>query len=390
MESVWLCEEALVIKFFTASLPVTLALMLVLAGCISTGTASVSNPPAVPVPGTTGLSAQSTSVTGLEAVIENIYAQTNPSVVNIEVSTNAGGSLGSGFIWDTNGHIVTNNHVIADATSISITFSDGTIVPGKLVGTDPDSDLAVVRVDNVSSAVLKPVTMADSTQLKVGQLAIAIGNPFGLQGTMTVGFVSALGRLVPVDENAVGPNYNIPDIIQTDASLNPGNSGGVLLDSQGRVIGVTQSMSSTSGSSAGVGFAIPAAIVKQVVPALIKNGHYDHPYLGVVVISMNPDYAAAMNLPANQRGSLVEGVSAGGPADKAGLKPSENLTTINGQEVMVGGDVIVAINNQVVKGSDDLITYLGRMESGQTVTLTVLREGRPVQISVVIGVRPTA
>lgn len=344
-------------------MPVALALMLVAAGCISTGP-------------------------GLEATLEYIYAQTNPSVVNIEVATAAGGSMGSGFIWDTNGHIVTNNHVIADATNISITFSDGTIVPGKLVGADPDSDLAVVKVDNVSSAELKPVTMADSTRLKVGQLAVAIGNPFGLQGTMTVGFISALGRLVPVDENAVGPTYNIPDIIQTDASLNPGNSGGVLLDSQGKVIGVTQSMSSTSGSSAGVGFAIPAAIVKQVVPALIKNGHYDHPYLGLVVISLNPDFAAAMNLPANQRGSLVEGVTAGGPADKAGLKPSERPTTVNGQEIMVGGDVIIAFNNQVVKGSDDLIAYLGRLEAGQTATLTVLRDGRQVQLTVVIGVRP--
>ena len=377
-------------KFFAAGSPVALALMLVLAGCISAGPASVSNPPVAPVGGTTGLSAQSTSVAGLEATIENIYAQTNPSVVNIEVSTSTGGALGSGFIWDANGHIVTNNHVIAGATNISITFADGTIVPGQLTGTDPDSDLAVIKVDNVSSAELKPVTMADSTQLKVGQLAIAIGNPFGLQGTMTVGIVSALGRLVPVDENTLGPTYNIPDIIQTDASLNPGNSGGVLLDSLGRVIGVTQSMSSTSGSSAGVGFAIPAAIVKQVVPDLIAKGHYDHPYLGLVVFSLNPEVATAMSLTANQRGALVEGVTIGGPADKAGLKASQQNATINGQDIQIGGDVIIAFNSQVVKGSDDLIAFLGRLESGQTATLTVLRDGREVQVPVVIGVRPTA
>jgi serine protease Do len=370
-------------------MPVVLALMLVLTGCISTAPVSVSSPPVAPVGGTTDLSVQA-SIAGLEAALESIYAQTNPSVVNIEVTTAAGGALGSGFIWDTNGHIVTNNHVIAGATNISITFSDGTVVPATLTGADPDSDLAVVKVNNVSSALLKPVTMADSTQLKVGQLAVAIGNPFGLQGTMTVGFISALGRLVPVDENAIGPTYNIPDIIQTDASLNPGNSGGVLLDSQGRVIGVTQSMSSTSGSSAGVGFAIPAAIVKQVVPILIKNGHYDHPYLGLVVISLNPDYASAMKLPANQRGALVEGVTIGSPAEKASLKPSQTPTTINGQSVMIGGDIIIAFNNQVVKGSDDLITYLGRLEAGQTANLTVLRDGKQVQLTVVIGVRPSA
>ena len=364
-------------------MPVILALMLVLGGCISTG-------PTAPAESTPGLSAPPASIVGLEAALESIYAQTTPSVVNIEVSTNAGGSLGSGFIWDTNGHIVTNNHVVADATNISITFSDGTIIPGKLVGADPDSDLAVVKVDNVSAYELKPVTMADSSKLKVGQLAVAIGNPFGLQGTMTVGFISALGRLVPTDENAIGPTYNIPDIIQTDASLNPGNSGGALLNSKGEVIGVTQSMSSTSGSSAGVGFAIPAAIVKQVVPALIKNGRYDHPYLGIVVISLNPDYAAAMNLPSNQRGALVEDLAAGGPAEKAGLKPSETPATIKGQEIMVGGDVIIAFNNQVVKGSDDLIAFLGRIEAGQTATLTVLRDGKQVQLTVVIGVRPSA
>jgi S1-C subfamily serine protease len=378
-------------KFFAACMPVSLVLTFVLAGCISTASANVSSPPAAPVVGATGISAPlSTSITGLEATLESIYTQTTPSVVNIEVSTNMGGALGSGFIWDTNGHIVTNNHVIAGATNISITFSDGTIVPGTLTGADLDSDLAVVKVNNVSPALLKPVTMADSTQLKVGQLAVAIGNPFGLQGTMTVGFISALGRLVPVDENAVGPTYNIPDIIQTDASLNPGNSGGVLLDSHGNVIGVTQSMSSTSGSSAGVGFAIPAALVQQVVPALIKTGHYDHPYLGLVMVSINPDYAAAMNLPVNQRGALVEDVTTGSPSEKAGLKPSTTSTTINGVPVMIGGDVIITFNNQVVKSSDDLITLLGRMEVGQTATLTVLRAGKQVQLMVVIGVRPGA
>ncbi len=285
---------------------------------------------------------------------------------------------------------MTNNHVVADADNISITFYDGTVIPGKVVGTDPDSDLAVVKVD-MPIDQLKPVQMADSTQLKVGQLAIAIGNPFGLQGTMTVGFVSGLGRLLPANENAVGLTYSIPDIIQTDAAINPGNSGGVLLDDTGKVIGVTSSIATTSGTSAGVGFAIPSAIVQQVVPALIKTGHYDHPYLGISATSLNPDLAGAMNLPTNQRGALVETVTAGSPADKAGLQASQKQVTINGQQVPVGGDVIVAYSGQVVKSSDDLITFLARSGSvGQTVTLSVLRGGKQIEVQVTLGVRPSS
>ena len=188
-----------------------------------------------------------------------------------------------------------------------------------------------------------------------------------------------------------GPTYSIPDIIQTDAAINPGNSGGVLLDDTGKVIGVTQSIATTSGSSAGVGFAIPSAIVKQVVPALIKTGHYDHPYLGISVISLDPDLASAMNLPPNQRGALVETVATGGPADKAGIKASQTPTTINGQQLTVGGDVIIAYNGQTVKSSDDLITFLARSGSvGQTVTLTVLRGGNQIQVQVTLGARPSS
>jgi S1-C subfamily serine protease len=225
--------------------------------------------------------------------------------------------------------------VINGATRITVTFYDGTTIDAELVGADADSDLAVIKVDP-NGLQLQPVSMADSTKVQVGQLAIAIGNPFGLQGTMTAGIVSGLGRLVPTDENAVGPTYSIPDVIQTDAAVNPGNSGGVLLDDTGAVIGVTQSIDTTSGSSSGVGFAIPAAIVEQVVPELISNGHYDHPYLGISVISLDPDLSTNMNLPANQRGALVETVTAAGPADKAGIKGSATVVTINGQQTDVG------------------------------------------------------
>jgi S1-C subfamily serine protease len=332
----------------------------------------------------------------VELTVESIYTRVSPSVVTIQVqlpaspSNPGGAALGSGFIWDSQGDIVTNNHVVDGAISITVTFYDGTTAEASLVGADADSDLAVIKV-NTNAVQLQPVTMADSTQLKVGQLAIAIGNPFGLQNTVTVGHISALGRVLPINENAAGPTYSIPDMIQTDAAINPGNSGGVLLDDTGKVIGVTSYIATTSGSSAGVGFAIPSAIVQQVVPALIKTGHYVHPYLGVSVISLDPYLDKAMNLPSNQLGALVETVSTGSPADIAGIKASQTQVTINGQQLLVGGDVIIAYNGQIVKSSDDLITFLANSGSvGQTVTLTVLRGGKEIQVQVTLGARPSS
>jgi serine protease Do len=383
---------------------ILLAFLLAFAGCTSTNPTSASAPPTATITPTpvTSTPAPATRLTDIEATLVDIYTRVNPSVVNISVlqkqeiifqfpgqpGAQYSQALGSGFVWDDAGHIVTNNHVVANADNISITFYDGTVVPGKVVGTDSDSDLAVVKVDMPTDQI-KPLQMADSTQLQVGQLAIAIGNPFGLQGTMTVGFISGLGRLLPANENAVGPTYSIPDIIQTDAAINPGNSGGVLLDDTGKVIGVTSSIATTSGTSAGVGFAIPSAIVQQVVPALIETGHYEHPYLGLTLVSLNPDIASAMNLPPNQRGALVEAVTAGSPADTAGFQASQDQVTINGQQVLVGGDVIIAYNDQTVKSPDDLITFLARFGSvGQMVTLTVLRNGQQIQVPVTLGVRP--
>ena len=244
---------------------------------------------------------------------------------------------------------------------------------------------------NPNALQLQPVSVADSTMVQVGQLAIAIGNPYGLENTMTVGFVSAIGRLVAANQNATGPVYSIPNIIQVDTPINPGNSGGVLLNDNGAVIGVTQSIATSSGSSSGVGFAIPSVIVKQVVPALITTGHSDHPYLGVSVGTLDPNIAKAMNLPSNQRGALVETVTAGGPADKAGIKASSTNFTDNGQQITIGGDVITAYNGQTVRSSDDLVTFLANSGSvGQTVTLTVLRSGKQIQVQVTLGLRPSS
>jgi S1-C subfamily serine protease len=298
---------------------------------------------------------------------------------------------GSGFVWDKQGHIITNNHVVAGADKISVTFYDGATLSGTVVGTDPDSDLAVVQVQAPADR-LQPVQLADSTKIQVGQLAVAIGNPFALQGTMTVGFVSALGRLLPVESNnSQGPSYSIPDVIQTDASINPGNSGGVLVNDQGQVIGVTSAIISPVDASAGIGFAIPSAIVQKVVPMLIKSGHYEHPWLGVSGLSLNPDLAQAMSLKTDQRGALVAEVVPGSPADDAGLHGSDRQVQIDGQDARVGGDVIVAIDGQPVKTFDDVVTYLARAtEVGQKITLTMLRQGKEQTIQVTLTARPKA
>jgi S1-C subfamily serine protease len=299
--------------------------------------------------------------------------------------------LGSGFVWDDSGLIVTNNHVVENASKIEVIFHDGTSVEAELVGADPYSDLAVIKVDMPKDA-LRPVDVADSTQVKVGDLAIAIGNPYGLSGTMTVGIVSALGRSIPAGQLNMfssGPSYTIPDIIQTDAPINPGNSGGVLVNDQGQVIGVTAAIESTTGANAGIGFVIPSAIVLKVVPGLIDNGSYQHPYLGITGSSLIASIAEAMDLERDQRGALVQEVVPDGPADAAGLRGSDRQATIDGQSVNVGGDVIVAINGEEIKDMDELIAYLvGRTKVGETVTLTILRDGDQEQVEVTLAARP--
>ncbi len=346
------------------------------------------------------------NVSDLEQTLEQIYQQVNPSVVAIQVVESASGAsanpffnnpgqgtpqalaLGSGFVWDQDGHIVTNNHVVAGAQKISVTFSDGTIVPATVVGTDPDSDLAVLKV-NVPADQLQPVKVADSAQVKVGQLAVAIGNPFGHENSMSVGFVSAIGRSIPADGGASSTSYTIPDVIQTDAAINPGNSGGVLLDEQGQVMGVTAQIDSPVRASSGIGFVIPSNIVSKVVPELITSGHYEHTWLGISGGTLIPDLATAMNLKSDQRGALVNQVTAGSPAEQAGLRGSTQQTTLNGETVNVGGDVIIAIDQQPVKTFDDLVAYLTTNTSvGQTITLTLLRDGQQQDVKVTLVARP--
>lgn len=385
----------------TTSLPSTSG-NVALSNASSPSTANSTNPAQI-----TG---GSDLLAAYESTLESIYTTVSPEVVNISVLTPAttnnfqtfpgfnnpqsqpqySSALGSGFIWDSQGDIVTNNHVVDGATKIEVTFSDGTTVPANIVGQDPYSDLAVIKVD-VAANMLSPVTMADSTQLKVGEIAIAIGNPYGFEGSMTVGTVSGLGRDLPTNTTSQvsGATYSIPDVIQTDAAINPGNSGGVLVNDLAQVIGVTSALESSSGSSSGIGFAIPAEIVSQVVPSLISTGKYDHPYLGISGTDMTPDIAQAMNLPAETRGALVETVVTGGPSDKAGLQGSNTDVTINGVQGTVGGDVITAIDGQTINSMSDIIAYLAiHTQVGQTVTLTIMRNGQTQPIQVTLGTRP--
>lgn len=347
----------------------------------------------------------------------DVYTQVLPSVVNIQVTQTVqqgtlpgtdnlpfsfpfqlpdnGGvfkqsALGSGFVWDTEGHIITNNHVVENADQITVTFYDGTSVDGEVIGTDRDSDLAVVKVDYPADR-LQPIQTADSTQVMVGQLVAAIGNPFGLQGTMTVGVISALGRSLPVeDSSSLGSSYVIPDVIQTDAPINPGNSGGVLVDIQGQLLGVPTAIESSSGVNAGIGFVIPSVIVQKVVPELITQGYFEHSWIGISGTTLTSDIAEEMDLSRDQKGILVIDVTPNSPADDAGLVGSDRLATIDDQEIRLGGDVIVQVDSQPVQDFEDLTAYLARYtEAGQTITLTVLRSnGDQDEIDLELGVRP--
>jgi len=316
-----------------------------------------------------------------EQLFIELYERVSPSVVHIAVTTGSGGGTGSGFVWDDEGHIVTNNHVVENARRIVAHFADDTTAEAKVVGTDADSDLAVIQVD-VPAGLLRPVELGDSGALRVGQRAVAIGNPFGLEQTMTTGIVSALGRVVRQDSG-----FSLPQLIQTDAAINPGNSGGPLLDSQGRVIGVTTLIYSSSGSNAGVGFAVPVNTVKRVVPSLIETGRYADPWLGITGLSVTPLVAEALDLSAEQ-GVLVQAVVEGGPADEAGLRGGNRQVRYEGTILTTGGDIITAIDDVEVQDMDDVIVYLAETSVGQKVTLTVLREGAERIVEVTLEERP--
>jgi S1-C subfamily serine protease len=361
--------------------------------------APLPTPTAVPLPA---------DASPAERVASDVYRKVSPSVVYIQVEQSGSGSTGStprsqipgfpnqppsgvqvasgsGFVLDKEGHIVTNYHVVDGASKVEVTFIDGTTVHAKVVGTDPSSDLAVIQAD-VKSSLLQPVELGDSSALVVGEQVYALGNPFGLDWTLTSGIVSAVGRTIQSGTS----NYSIPEVVQTDAAINPGNSGGPLLDRNGRVIGVNAQIVSQSNSSSGVGFAIPVSIVKRVAPALIKNGSYTYAWLGISGTSLTLDLNEAMNLPADQRGVLVQDVTQGGPAEKAGVQAGQNQATVTGRQITTGGDVIIAVDGQPLTAMDDVIDYLfNNKQPGDKMTLTVLRNGQQKDIQLTLGERPT-
>jgi serine protease Do len=392
----------------------------------------------------------------------DLFSKGQDSVVQVtttnrEIAGPISSGLGSGFIYDKNGHIITNYHVVALATlpelnsnntssssnntDIIVTFHNGSAYNARVVGSDPFSDIAVLQVENISESKLFPLSFGNSSQVEIGEQVIAIGNPFGLSGTLTVGVVSGLGRTIPSlasgevpglpgdDQGQQQPRlppipppfddlfpdipnfpfqvpplapeqqqqqqessgaFSIPDIIQTDAAINPGNSGGPLMNMKGQVIGMNTAIFSATGVYAGVGFAIPSNTITKIVPSLIATGSYQHPWLGLVGVDITPDIATALGLGLEDaRGFLVIGVNEGGPADNAGIRGGDEITNINGREIRLGGDIVLKIDNQDVRKIEDILTYLERYKSvGDTAQLTILRDGNPQTLNVTLTARP--
>jgi S1-C subfamily serine protease len=331
----------------------------------------------------------------LEAQVVAVYELAGPAVVNI---TNVHYAYdfflrpipqegsGSGFIYDTEGYIVTNYHVVENAEELTVTLADGRVFPATVVGVDPSNDLAVIRIE--ADDLPQPITLADSDDLRVGQFVVAIGNPFGQAGTLTVGVISALGRIIQSPDGRF-----IGEAIQTDAAINPGNSGGPLLDLQGRVIGVNSQIISPSRASAGIGFAAPSNTVRRVVPQLIAKGRYPHPWMGVGPISLTPEEAqvlrqAGMTVPVEE-GLIMLEVVPGGPADRAGIRGPDRVVRLGNVRIPVGMDIIVAINGEPVTNFRELIVYLDtETQVGDTIEVTFIRDGEEQNVQVTLAERP--
>jgi S1-C subfamily serine protease len=323
---------------------------------------------------------------GKDLSLIQIFERSETGVVRVNiqrseevVSTNG---VGSGFVFDKNGHVITNAHVVENSDKVVVTFLDGRSYNAEVIGIDPATDISVIRVD-ADSALLKPLLIGDSSNLKVGMQVAAIGNPFGLSGSMTSGIVSALGRLLPQESG-----FSIPDVIQTDAAINPGNSGGPLLNSRGEVVGINTAIQSTTGEFTGVGFAIPSNTIAKIVPKLISDGTYHHPWVGIAGRDINPDLAKVLHL-TDARGFLIVNVVEGSPADKAGLKGSSETKEIDGIEYPIGGDVVLSVDGNVVRKIDDILIHLQRYKSvGDEMVLEILRDGRVTNFVVKLDERP--
>jgi len=326
-----------------------------------------------------------------ELTLPDLFEKTERSVVQVTATNDPTeqGNLGTGFVYDDNGHIVTNNHVVSGTRNLAVTFYDGTVYSATLIGTDPFTDLVVLYVEDVPAEKLVPLPLADSTKIRVGEQVAAIGNPFGLSSSMTSGIISGVGRTIPA-QNTGSLQFFIPDIIQTDAPINPGNSGGPLLNTRGEVVGINTAIRSSTGEFAGIGFAVPSNTIAKIVPSLIETGTFNHPWVGISGRDMTPGLASALELD-EPRGVLVVEVVAGGPAEKAGLKGGDNPTRIEGQTVPLGGDIILELDGNPIRKLDDILVYLQREKTvGDTLELTILRDGTVMNIDLTLEARPSA
>jgi S1-C subfamily serine protease len=339
-------------------------------------------------------SPHSSSLTDIFKQVQNSVVQITSKGNGIQIISNGNPSadqqsrLGSGFVYDQQGHIISNSHVVNGAKTVDVTFVDGNTYTANVIGNDPSSDVAVLQItDNNYSSAEKmgvPLLLANSSKMQVGEQIIAIGNPFGLSDTMTTGIVSQIGRLLPNQDTG----FSIPNGIQTDAAINPGNSGGPLLNMQGQVVGMNTAILSGTGGFSGLGFAIPSNIIIRIVPTLIQKGSYDHPWLGISGGSMTADVAQSAGLPVNYKGVVVSSVQSGSPADKAGLKGTTR--DIIGPNTHIG-DIITAIDGRTVKRIDDIINYIEMHKSvGSNVKLTINRNGQTKDLNAVLQARPSS
>jgi S1-C subfamily serine protease len=377
---------------------VTLVILSVGVVGVLAGQGALTSGPAVAVAPIQAASGLPQTTDAEETLLRSLYEQNAPSVVHIRVVQSNTAPLpafpsdsnvpqqaeGSGFVLDSQGNLVTNYHVVEGARKIEVRFFDGTVVRARYVGGDADADLAILQV-SMDPARLQPVRIGDSDQVFVGQRAIAIGNPFGQEWTMTTGIVSAIGRTLPAGNSV----YAIPEMIQTDAAINPGNSGGPLLNAQGEVIGVTTMIMSRSNSSAGVGFAVPSNILRLVAPALIQQGRFVYPWLGVQGTELSLDLIETMGLPAGTRGVMIVTVVPNSPAERAGLRGATGVAQVDGAQLPVGGDVVIAVDGTAIDSMGDVIVYLIKSKRpGDSMTLTILRDGQVQTITVALGERP--